>query len=27
VRFCYAGSSADMQEAVVRIAKWLAARM
>ena len=26
VRFCYAGSTADMQEAVARIAKWLAAR-
>jgi aspartate/methionine/tyrosine aminotransferase len=26
VRFCYAGSTADMHEAVGRIAKWLAAR-
>jgi aspartate/methionine/tyrosine aminotransferase len=26
VRFCYAGSTADMHEAVARIAKWLAAR-
>jgi aspartate/methionine/tyrosine aminotransferase len=26
VRFCYAGSTADMQEAVARISKWLAAR-
>jgi aspartate/methionine/tyrosine aminotransferase len=26
VRFCYAGSTADMQEAVRRISKWLAAR-
>jgi aspartate/methionine/tyrosine aminotransferase len=27
VRFCYAGSTADMHEAVARIAKWLAAGM
>ena len=27
VRFCYAGSTADMHEAVARIAKWLPARM
>ncbi|MEA3066762.1 MAG: hypothetical protein QOK41_169 [Sphingomonadales bacterium] len=27
VRFCYAGSTADMHEAVARIAKWLGARM
>jgi aspartate/methionine/tyrosine aminotransferase len=26
VRFCYAGSTADMHEAVARIAKWLGAR-
>jgi aspartate/methionine/tyrosine aminotransferase len=26
VRFCYAGSTADMHEAVARIAKWLAAK-
>jgi aspartate/methionine/tyrosine aminotransferase len=26
IRFCYAGATADMQEAVARIAKWLAAR-
>jgi aspartate/methionine/tyrosine aminotransferase len=26
VRFCYAGSTADMREAVARIAKWLANR-
>ena len=27
VRFCYAGSTADMHEAVVRISKWLAGRV
>jgi aspartate/methionine/tyrosine aminotransferase len=27
IRFCYAGSTADMHEAVARIAKWLAAGM
>src|SRR5882762_9040886 len=27
VRFCYAGSTADMHEAVARIARWLGARM
>jgi len=27
VRFCYAGSTADMHEAVARIAKWLSARV
>jgi aspartate/methionine/tyrosine aminotransferase len=26
VRFCYAGSTGDMHEAVARISKWLAAR-
>ena len=26
VRFCYAGSTADMHEAVGRITRWLAAR-